>query len=234
MFFGKKAGLPDEEERDFTVRQHKIGYGIGIWMIGAGIFILILEILYHVSAIPLWVYGIIMAIFGLGIWVCMEVKNRQLAVKENRLYYSSTLGRARQFALEDIASVKAVSNPSGGRDDLRLYDKKGRILCRLETSMQNADVMLWYLYDNGVPLEMEKNTKRELTDIIFQEPIQGGIWTSLGYDRKVDGKEQETGGGTLLWLCGILRQPNRPRNADTAGRKQNMRCGGEQTGHWAK
>ena len=93
MFFGKKAGLPDEEERDFTVRQHKIGYGIGIWMIGAGIFILILEILYHVSAIPLWVYGIIMAIFGLGIWVCMEVKNRQLAVKENRLYYSSTLGR---------------------------------------------------------------------------------------------------------------------------------------------
>ena len=240
MFFGKKAGLPDEEERDFTVRQHKIGYGIGIWMIGAGIFILILEILYHVSAIPLWVYGIIMAIFGLGIWVCMEVKNRQLAVKENRLYYSSTLGRARQFALEDIASVKAVSNPSGGRDDLRLYDKKGRILCRLETSMQNADVMLWYLYDNGVPLEMEKNTKRELTDIIFQEPIEeeklpglsrevyGQAWDMI---EKWMEKNKKLGAELFFGFAEyygsridpeMQRQPEESRICDVAGNRQGI------------
>lgn len=188
MFFGKKAGIPDEGERDFTVRQHKIGYAVGIWMIGAGIFILILEILYHVSVIPLWVYGIILFIFVLGIFVCMEVKNRQLAVKGNQFFYRSTLGRVRQFALEDIGAVKAVSNPSGGRDDLRLYDKNGRTLCRLETSMRNADSMLWYLYDNGIPLEMEKNTKRELTDIIFQEPVEEEKLSALS--REVYGQAQ--------------------------------------------
>ncbi|MDE7014427.1 MAG: hypothetical protein K2P19_07105 [Kineothrix sp.] len=185
MFFGKNTGFPEETERDFTVRQHKIGYGVGIWMIAAGGFILILEILYHVSAIPLWVYGIILAIFALGIFVCMEVKNRQLAVKGTALYYRSTFGRVRQFALEDIGSVKAVSNPSGGRDDLRLYDKKGRMLCRLETGMQNAESMFWYLYDNEIPLEMEKNTKKELTDIIFQMPVD---------EEKISGMSREVYG----------------------------------------
>lgn len=190
MFYGKNSSrLPDEKERDFTVRQHKIGYGIGIWMIAAGVLILVLEILYHVSTIPLWAYGMILAIFALGIWVCMEVKNRQLAVKGNRLYYCSALGRVRQWPLEDIASVRAVSNPSGGRDDLRLYDKKGRALCRLETNMKNADSLLWYLYDNGIPLEMEKNTKRELTDIIFQEPIEEEKLSGLS--RKVYGQARE-------------------------------------------
>lgn len=179
MRLEKNNRLPEEEERDFTVGQHKIVYGIGVLIMGAGVLLLILEILYHVSAIPLWIYAMIFAIFLLGMSVCFEAKNRQLAVEKNSMYYSNIFGRTKHFTLEDIGLAKAALNPSAGRDYLRLYDKKGKILCRLEASMRNADCMICYLHDNGIAVEMEKNTRPELADIVFQEPISDAALPEL-------------------------------------------------------
>ena len=69
MALKDEISLPRESERDFTVAQHKIVYGIGALIIGAGMLFLVLEILYHLSVIPLWIYGMIGAVFLLGILV---------------------------------------------------------------------------------------------------------------------------------------------------------------------
>lgn len=171
MGLEKNNRLPEEKERDFTVRQHRIVYGIGILMTGAGVLLFVLELFYHIAAIPLWIYGIILAVIWLGVLVCLEAKNRQLAAVKDRLYYSSRFGRVKRFALEDIGRAKAASNPSVGRDYLRLYDKKGKVICRLETGMQNADYLIWYLHSNGIAVDMEKGTRQALADIVFQKPV---------------------------------------------------------------
>ena len=174
MFLKKEIHLPEESERNFTVRQHKIMYGVGMLIIGAGILFLVLEIRYHLSMIPLWIYAVILAVFLLGILVCLEVKNRQLAVCKNCLYYSNIFGMVRYFTTEDIGSAKAAFNPSGGRDDLRIYDRNGKVLCRLACSMQNADRMICFLHDNGIGITMEKNTRQELKELVLQETIGAG------------------------------------------------------------
>ena len=86
MAVEKANNLPEEADRKFTVRQHKAAYGIGIIIIGMGIFFLILEMIYHVSPIALWMYAVILLTFLLGLLVCLEAKNRQLAGTRNGLY----------------------------------------------------------------------------------------------------------------------------------------------------
>ncbi len=168
----KEMNLPEEKERDFTVRQHKMAYAIGLGIIGAGIFFLVLEIIFHLSAIPLWVYAVILAIFLLGAMVCLETKNRQLAVCKNHLYYSNLFGKVKHFILEDIGSAKAAFNPPGGRDELKICSKEGKTICRLECSMQNADKLIRCLHDNGIKVAMEKNTRQDVKDLVLQTAIE--------------------------------------------------------------
>ena len=170
MALKDEISLPRESERDFTVAQHKIVYGIGALIIGAGMLFLVLEILYHLSVIPLWIYGMIAAVFLLGILVCLEVKNRQLAVCGNQWYYRNIFGKVKSYTLEDIGSAKIVCNASGGKDDLRIYNKEGKMLCRLEWSMQNMDIAILWLRDNGIAVHMERNRKQALPDI--HQPLE--------------------------------------------------------------
>ncbi len=173
-FLKKEISLPEEKERDFTVRQHKMAYAIGLWIIGAGIVFLVLELVFHLSAIPLWIYAIILAICLLGIMVCLEAKNRQLAICKNHLYYSSLFGSVRHFRLEDIGSVKVAFNPPVGRDELKIYAREGNQLCRLECSMRNVDKLIRCFYDNGIAVAMEKDTRQDLRDLVLQTAIDEG------------------------------------------------------------
>lgn len=166
----KENHLPEETDGDFTVRQHKAAYRIGILTMGMAVFILILEIIYHLSPIALWIYAVILAIFLLGILICMEAKNRRLAVRTGSLYYCNMFGKIKRFEAEDIRSVKAVSNPAGETDYL-LYDKEGKKICRLEAGMQNADRMLWYLRDNGIDIRTGRGAGQALEEFLSQEMI---------------------------------------------------------------
>lgn len=176
MAVEKENNLPEEADRDFTVRQHKAVYGIGILIIGMDILILILEIIYHVSAIPLWMYAVMLLIFLLGMLICLEAKNRQLAVGKSGLYYCNMFGRIKRFGIEDIGSVKAVFNPEL---TYLLCDGEGKKICRLEADMRNADRMILYLRDNGIVIHMrfakrmEKGAKQALGELIDQEVISG-------------------------------------------------------------
>lgn len=161
----------EESRKKFIVRQSKIAYGVGIFIIGAALCLLLLEILYHVNTIPLWVYLVILAIFLLGVFVCLEVKNRQLRVENDEFYYRNILGKVKRFELHDIDHAKAAADFSRGRDSLCLYDEKGKMLCRLECSMKNADDLITYLYDNKIAVDMEKGAADSFLDIAMQQFI---------------------------------------------------------------
>lgn len=76
-----------------------------------------------------------------------------------------------KFSLRDIGYGKAACHASQGRDYLRLYDKEGKILCRLECSMRNAERLVWYLHDNDIEMELEKGAEGFIGEIMAQQPV---------------------------------------------------------------
>lgn len=158
-------------DKHFIVKQSKIAYIVGSFIIGAAIGLAILEILYHVSDIPMWIYMVIAAIMLLGIYVCMEAGNRKLLVDNDTLYYCNVFRQMRSFSLYDIGYVEAAWDSGRGQDYLKIYDKEGKVLCKLECSMQNADNLLSYFYDNEVTVDMKCGKGQTLLDIAMQQPI---------------------------------------------------------------
>ena len=160
----------------FMVRPVKMAYAVGIFMIGAGVLLMILEGMYHIGRIPFWVYLVILAIILMGVSVCLEAKNRRLLVEEDCMYYRNMFGRVRQFEGKDIGYVKAADDFSKGRDYLKLYDKEGKLLCRLECGMYHAQELIAYLYDKGIPFEIEKGNRKSefLAELMKQQVIASG------------------------------------------------------------
>ena len=159
------------QEEKFEVRQGKVAYVVGGVIVGVGVGLLVLEFLYHIGRIPVWVYLVILAICGLGVSVWMEAKNRRLLVEGEWLDYRNMVGVGKRFEWKAIGYVKVADDFSKGRDYLKLYDKEGKRLCRLECSMQNAEALLVYLHDRGIRLEGEKGNGNLLKDILAQQVI---------------------------------------------------------------
>lgn len=155
----------------FVVRQSGMAYGVGIFIVLFAAALLVLEVRYHVRAIPVWVYLVIAGIFLLGGYVWLEAWNRRLMVEGDTLYYRNVTGKMVKFAVTDIGYGKAAYHASKGRDYLRLYDKEGKVLCRLECSMKNTRRLAWYLYDNGIGMELEKGAEGFIGDIMAQQPV---------------------------------------------------------------
>ena len=104
----------------FVVRQAGMAYGVGIFIVLFAAALLVLEVRYHVRAIPVWVYLVIAGIFLLGGYVWLEAWNRRLMVEGDTLYYRNVTGKMVKFAVTDIGYGKAAYHASKGRDYLRL------------------------------------------------------------------------------------------------------------------
>lgn len=156
---------------EFEVRQGGAAYAVGIFIIVFSAVLLTLEIRYHIEAIPVWIYLVIAGMFLLGGYVWAEAGNRRLALAGGIFYYRNIWGKTKEFSLGDIGYGKAAYHASKGRDYLRLYGKDGKLLCRLECSMQNAECLIWYLHDNEVRLELEKGAEGFAGEIMGQRAI---------------------------------------------------------------
>lgn len=161
----------DRKDKHFMVKQKKIAYVVGAFIICIAVGLAILEIIYHISPIPIWIYMAIAAIFLLGIYVCMEAGNRKLLVENDRLYYCNTFGQMISFLLYDIGYVEAAMDSGKGQDYLKIYDKEGKILCKLECSMQNVDNLLSYFCDNQITIDIKSTSAQSFVDIVMQQPI---------------------------------------------------------------
>ncbi len=160
--------MKEQNPNRFTVKQNPAAYGVAVFIFASAVAIFILEMRYHIKEIPAWIYFVIGGIFLLGIYVWAEACNRRLVVEEDTFYYRSVLGKMVSFSKEEIGVGKAAYHASKGRDYLRLYDKGGKTLCRLECSMKNAPRLIWYLHDNGVPIGLEAGAEGYAGDIIRQ------------------------------------------------------------------
>lgn len=164
-----------KKTKRFIVRPHKIAYGVGVFSIMAAIVLGVAEMVFSVSKIPMWIYLVIGAIFLLGVYVCLEAKNKRLLVEDDILYYSNLFGHMKKFFLKDIGYVRAAIDPAKGQDYLKIYDKEGQLLCRLEWSMQNADELLGYFCDNStyhnISVEMEHVKAENLPDYMTGKAV---------------------------------------------------------------
>ena len=155
----------------FAVKQTGAAYGIGIFILAAAALFSFLEMAYHVKAVTAWIYLVLLGIFLLGGYVLLEAWNRRLTVDEDQFSYCNPLGKTVSFSLGDVALGKAACDASKGRDYLRLYDKDGKALCRLECSMKNAPRLIWYLHEHGIPIGLEAGAEGYAGDIIRQRPL---------------------------------------------------------------
>ncbi|MCM1210290.1 MAG: hypothetical protein NC318_01670 [Blautia sp.] len=140
------------------VSEGKVSWGIGVGTILLGIVLSILMLWYpSVSAgQERWSYpGVFLfLIFGAGIWMCMNARNRKLIVEDDSLCYTSWFGKKTAFSLDGIGYCRTALERNGGnRNYLNAYDLQGKRLCKLEYHMQNSAAFLQYLLDNGVKVE---------------------------------------------------------------------------------
>ena len=182
----------DEELSGFEVRQGGAAYAVGVFIIAFSAMLLILEIKYHIKAIPAWIYFVIVCMFLLGGYVWAEARNRRLVQAGGTFYYRNIWGKTKVFSLEDIGYGKAAYHASKGRDYLRLYGKEGKLLCRLECSMKNAEYLIWYLHENEVRLELEKGAEGFAGEIIGQRRVARE--EMAGLSREIYGKVQALAG----------------------------------------
>ncbi len=179
----------EEGYTEFVVRQTGMAYGVGIGIAGFAAMLFVLEIRYHIREIPIWIYLVIAGMFLFGIYVWAEALNRRLRVSGDALCYFNFLGKRREFPAKDISYGKAAYHPSRGRDCLRLYDREGMALCRLECSMENAECLVWYLHEKGITIELEKGAEGFAGKILAQQPLEEASMDRLSC--QVYGKMQE-------------------------------------------
>lgn len=160
-----------EREDCFSVVELKIVFGVGIFIVAVGILILVLELLFHTERIPLWVYAVIFAIIMSGVALCMDGKNRRLEIDGTRFCYVNFLNRRREFSLDGIGYVKALSDYKKGQDYIRLYSKTGEKLCKLESNMVNALMLVSLLHESGIVIDTPEDGGNLIADIVMQERI---------------------------------------------------------------
>lgn len=175
--------------QSFVVRQTGAAYGVAVFIMVFAAVLSVLEIRYHVREIPLWIYAALLGMFLLGACVWAEAGNRRLTVAGDVLSYRNILGRTVEFSVGDIGHGRAAYHASKGRDYLGLYDREGKPLCRLECSMKNAGRLVWYLHENGIPLDLEKGAEGFAGDIVSQRPVTEG--ELKGLSQEVYGQMQE-------------------------------------------
>lgn len=161
----------EKNAKRLLVRPHKIAYAVGAFSIVAAVMLGALELTLSVSIIPLWVYLVIGAIFLLGVYVCLEAKNKRLLVEDDVLYYSNFLGHMKKFFLKDIGYVRVAADSAKGQDCFKIYDKEGHLLCRLEWSMKNAEDLLNFFYDSDILIETDGMKADKLPDFMTGKMI---------------------------------------------------------------
>ena len=133
---------------------------------------MILELLFHVNKIPVWIYVSIFLIGLSGVPLCMQGINRKLEINKDNMCYINMVKKKKEFKLQEIGYVKARMNPEKGQDCMIIYDKKGKRLCKLEFHMQNAFLFIRYLRDHGIMIECPDHTEGLLKQLMHQEQVQ--------------------------------------------------------------
>ena len=96
----------------------------------------------------------------LGVWMLLAGRNRTLFVfQDNSMWYISSLGRKREFAPGQVASVRLTANRS-----IHLRNKDGKKLASIETNMRGIPRFAEWLESTNLTAtltpNMEKQTKQ--------------------------------------------------------------------------
>lgn len=156
------------------VKEGALPLVVGIGAILAGVFLMFEAILRpdDSARIMFCVFLVIFFMIGAGIFLCIDFKNRKLAVEDKSLCYTNGFGKKKTFALEEIGHCKVVMENRGAKEDIRLYDVYGKKLCKLEFNMKDSMIFLQYLLDNRIEVECSEKSDRYLKGIVYETPIR--------------------------------------------------------------
>lgn len=146
------------------------------WIVGSGtvvfgILVGVLLILKPSAAYRALIVGylVILLIIGSGVCLCLEGRNRKLALEGAMLSYSSLFGKKKTFSVDEIGYCQTALERN--KDYLKLYDLRGEKLCKIEYTMKNSELFLQYLIDNRVKIECSENSDILLKTMLATETI---------------------------------------------------------------
>lgn len=154
------------------VKQGALPQVIGIGAILTGVFLAVM--LWNPDgslSIVICTYLFILIMIASGICMCMDAKNRKMTVEDEKIGYTNWFGKKRCFMLEDIGYCKTALEKDGSKDYIKLYDKSGKALCKIEYNMKDSLVFLHYLLDNQIRVECSKKSDSYLQSIIAAKQI---------------------------------------------------------------
>ena len=103
--------------------------------------------------------------FLLGVWMLLAGRNRALLVfRDNSIWYISSLGRKREFAPGQAASVHLTANRS-----IHLRNGDGKKLCSIETNMQGIPRFAEWLESTNLTATLTPNMEKQTRQADRQE-----------------------------------------------------------------
>lgn len=137
----------------FTLRQPKLASVVGwacLLFFGAATLLSLWLVEFPVS---LLCGGVFFFFVLLSLYLLLARRNQRLEVDGGQLTYTSLLGRATPFHSTDIARGVLTANR------LKLLDKEGRTMVRLNLDMENISLFTQYLRARQIPLGPSKTRK---------------------------------------------------------------------------
>lgn len=155
------------------VKESLLPWVIGIGTILVGILLIFVTVAHpdDSARVMLCIYLIILFMIGAGVLMCMDAKNRKMTVEDMALCYTNSFGKKKAFTLEEIGYCKVALENKGAKDDIRLYDTRGKKLCKLEFNMKDSLLFLQYLLDNQIKVECSEKSDRYLKSIVCETVI---------------------------------------------------------------
>lgn len=161
------SGTEIEEGIRFQVRENRTALLCGALAIAFAIFILIMS-LRHPSGrgggALLYLPLLCMLLSGVGCFVLYY--NRKLFVEEMKLCYVNSIGKRKEFTLDEIGYCKI--GVGGNRNAVVLYDLRGEKLCKLNFDMCGLAELHQYLLDNRIEVEWAKERMSSETAYLLE------------------------------------------------------------------
>lgn len=157
---------------NFEVKQGALPRVVGSGTILTGLFLAV--VLWNPDGSPgimACTYLFVFIMIAAGVCMCMDARNRKMAVEDEMLSYTNWFGKKRCFQLEDIGYCKTALEKDGSKEYIKLYDKNGKKLCKLEYHMKDSMYFIQYLLDNQIKVECSKKSDSYLQSIVAAERI---------------------------------------------------------------
>lgn len=141
------------------VRENRVPFFLGVLLLGVGMVFFFLVFWSDLNGNDTVSAGyVLVGICALlGLLMLLDHRLRRLVIDGENCCYRTMFGRKRRFTLQEIGHIKIIVSADL---TIRLFDRAGRKLLRLEGNMIGADEALALFDRLGIPVEQKMSSLR--------------------------------------------------------------------------